>query len=275
MNSSKCYAFDFVHEEFSCLDPRVFSQIVPRSQRLDAAFKIFTIFRDPIERIGAQAFYGAESVGFRTLEDTITTNCYSIDNRDHLSIAIEIRECEKMKGRNQKILSNFCECIYKFADEGLKILKTNATLWFEWFKSQTFNDAYMPNYFIKRLLTGHSSQSMTATQELNSCIKYPEKNCSGKTLLRYSMPVSRCLMTPLLDSSETLQFAKNLLENQLDFFILEKYNEPGTIFYFSTLLRESNLTLISHLLHSGSSNFGLLNLLSYNSTAYRYNSISS
>lgn len=263
LNSSKCYSFDFIHEEFSCLNGQAMTKIIPRSNRLHIPMKLFTIFRHPIERICAQAFYGENSVGYFVMSNIIRKNCfYDEEDNSNIQITHLINMCKSPKELKENSQSNLCKCLDNSYEETFRILKENETLWFEWFNtSQHFNDGYMPNYHIKRLLTGRSHQLSNSISILNNCLENISQNCTGIELLRFSSPASRCLITPLPNYSIALNLAKNLLENHFEFLIMEKSNDPSTPYFFSNLLNEPNISLIIELRKLSRSRPGIVTLI--------------
>ena len=261
LTSSICSSFDFIHEEFACLDHKIIYKLIPRPLHFHIPIKLFTILRHPIERIGAQAFYGENSIGYSILYQRISQNCFENNVKRHFTIRLEINECERERIRKNGMNSRYCECIKLSMEEGLQELQTNETLWFNWFnKSSSFGDDYMPNYYLKRLLTGHHLVRSSEINLFNSCIKKPTNRCVNISLLSYLTPSSRCLITSLPNSTISIHLATKLLENYFDIFILERYNQSSTTYFFINLLRESNLTLINHLLYSFSSNSGVVTL---------------
>jgi len=67
-NTTKCPNVNMLHEEISSIDGFYMLRLPERGARKDHTLTLLTTIRDPIERIGSQAFYGKYSVA-RTVID--------------------------------------------------------------------------------------------------------------------------------------------------------------------------------------------------------------
>lgn len=220
-----------------------------RTARSHLHFSLFSIFRHPIDRIGAQAFYG-NTVGSLLLKDLIFRNCLPSSHGHEFNLNREFDICS-----NSLKIPSRCQCYYDSFREALNLLKKNETLWYEWFRTPGFGDQYMSNYYIKRMISGNTRVFPEAFQ----CIRFPELNCDGKHLLLELTPAARCMSAKTNNMTRARQIAESLLLGQYDFMILEQISHPSAPYLLASILREENVDLIHKLLQSTkSSNSGLL-----------------
>jgi hypothetical protein len=263
-NSSLCTSFDFKHEEFACLDERSSSLLPSRVSREQAQlpFSLFTILRHPIDRIGAQAFYG-NGVGASLVIQNIYKHCLQNTSFTSFNLNAEFHRCRQQLTEQQ---GGRCSCFYHTLNETFHTLRTNETLWFNWFTSPGYGDSYMSNYFIKRLVGGfratrpRDEETSVAARE---CLLNQTKDCTGQKLLQELLPSVRCSVDSLSSNMTLARIkAEDLLERQYDFSILEHFSDPSAPFFFQSLLRERDVELIrGSLAHSRTENVGFIGLL--------------
>lgn len=236
---------------------------------LPARLVYFTTLRDPIERIGSQAFYYG-GVGRNTMYAIAKTMC---GNGNAIDLC---------KAHDQHSL---CSCSKKAAAAAQEALKFRPELWFEWFnRSSDKNwqaDFYASNYYTRRLTSG-SPLSLTTVSSMN---KRPVKRSTGHSLNRIEMCIqnpSRCSRVPepridihtlramgqhvychtpwpgRSDNSEqqqqqqqpqqqqrlvesvslevALQHAKTILRDRFEFVITERMSSPAALAVFRRVL---------------------------------------
>jgi hypothetical protein len=266
LNSSPCTSLDFRHEEFGCLDEKILAFLPPRHirEKSRVPFSLFTILRHPIDRIGAQAFYG-KTVGVTFIKQNILKHCLS--NHTLWSFHIEnlLQQCHNEAPLPQ---STLCQCFYQTLQESFHTLRMNESLWFNWFASPSYRDGYMSNYYIKRLIGGvrlTSQNHLTTPTNLRDCLLNPKKDCTGHDLLQELFPSVRCTLYPFTNMTLARIKAEHLLKTQYDFSILERFSDPSTPFFFQSLFREREIDRIrsslSSLNSSRSANWGFIKRL--------------
>lgn len=226
---------DIVHNEYSCT--RGADMIKRPSLRPPFAvyqghtlrYAAITTIRDPIERIGSQAFY-RQGVGLAQLHKVAKANC------GHEAV---IYTC-KVK-RDPKA----CECSNKALLETKEILRSNDKLWFEWiFQSTAGNfigDFYSANYYVRRI--GYSLNKPLASPMLD-CIE-KSKPCDGVRIVnadsvntlghRMHCPTEN---SPLLNLTMGLEAAKILLRDHVDFVLTSQFDESITADIFARVLHD-------------------------------------
>jgi hypothetical protein len=186
------------HQEFKCFDYNAMAMLPKRNERSSSSrFHIFTILRDPIERIGSQAFYGEECVGTRVLEDTIYDVCVSGSDPwiPKNEIKSMIHHCKRKPQHN---LSKHCQCAMNGLKKGLEILRTNETIWMDWLRKNDFNaygDGYKQNYYVERLVGASmylaKNDNITRSEALK-CFQRQACRHLRADLLGTLLPISRC-----------------------------------------------------------------------------------
>jgi hypothetical protein len=263
-NSSPCSSLDFKHEEFACFHEKSTSLLPPRETRERARLplSLFTILRHPIDRIGAQAFYG-NTVGPALITQNIIQHCLPNISQSSFNLNGEFRRCRVLTRQDMD-----CPCLYRTLHDSFHTLQTNESLWFEWFASPAFGDAYMSNYYIKRLVGGIRSTSQqdetTAADAApaRDCLLNISKDCTGHDLLQELLPSVKCSSQPLENMTLARIQAEDLLRTQYDFSILEHLSDPSAPFFFQSLLRERDIDRIrSSLNRSRTANPGFIDLL--------------
>lgn len=147
-----CPNISLAHVEFSCLDGQTLLDSLDEHEgpRLNERFALVTVLRDPIERIGSQAFYGPRNTfGVREINKEVYRLCTTERKR-----VPRLDDARHFVKSNPK--SNFTDFLSQCADQAvantLERIRSNATMWRAWFEGDVgFGDAYMPNYYIKRL----------------------------------------------------------------------------------------------------------------------------
>jgi len=145
-------------------------------------------------------------------------------------------------GSLSKVRSNMCSCFMKVMGQTREIIKVNESVWFHWIKNVVgYADEYMPNYFIKRLVSTTTPRRYEDKKFLHSsnCIAF--NNCTEDA---YSILSNSYQLRPGIGYSEkgmnvsipatyylkkALQISKLLLQHQIDFVVMEYFDQPQTI----------------------------------------------
>jgi hypothetical protein len=218
--ASLCPDLDFSNNEYSCVDGR--SMLRQPSPKYNHSFEIFTILRDPIERIGSQAFYRS-GPGVSAMNIMRNKRCGKV----------------AMKMCRLKPQLPACDCIVNTTHAVLAFLRDNDRVWLEWaMKANTdpnefMGDNYASNYYIRRLIKDSIDTSQSNTDRRESCDE-TSNNCESYfwRLQRLSHRI-HCVLAPKgqpeapIDIIEGLAIAKKLLENHIDFIITEQMNTPA------------------------------------------------
>jgi len=246
----------------------------PRGQRHGAPLSLFTILREPIERIGSQAFYSREVVGSETIVQFIVERCGRYSSLRHGSLKMtsdraldSLDGCKQMAVSLSNDSSTGCSCIFDAHRLAMEELKSNETLWFKWFEhshrqSSWYHNLYKKNYYLERMFGGNSMlyneyYNMTFHAALR-CLEgeYTECTDSPSTLNELSAMTS-CVKnkhtSPITE--DVLPLAKQLLRTHIDFIIMEKYGEYSTTGAIASILRADHhdIAHLSEGTHAGSS----------------------
>mmetsp|Transcript_24882 Transcript_24882/g.36700 ORF Transcript_24882/g.36700 Transcript_24882/m.36700 type:complete len:503 (+) Transcript_24882:70-1578(+) len=214
-----CNELELRQVEYTCLNGPFVLSLPRREQRRHIALELFTIIRDPIERIVSQAFYVGP--GKSLVNKKFDTLCRKTTICRNSSLCIECR-------RNATSIA---------ANE----MKTAESTWFEWLKSaHGFGEKYMPNYFIKRLTAGIATSTQKSDNAIAlKCLEtilnsgpqgvpvYSSHSCAS------SIDMLSALVSPSVNSKTSLneqelehhlEMAKKILEEHFDFIIMELFD---------------------------------------------------
>ena len=243
---TKCPRVNYIHEETTCLEGLIAMRLPFRGHREDATFSLLTTLRDPIERIGSQAFYGANSIGHKILIEKIisnpSVNCGYFRNlsnkeKNSLNPTSLSGNCKDLTKSDR---DHKCACFRETMQSTMDIIKVNETIWFNWIKTNVgYNDQYMSNYFVRRLVRRTSKIKPPNTlvklfNESLDCLSFPFE-CKKKDqyeILKNTFPVyglCSSINDPNYDIDEALKIAKYLLKFQFDFVIMEFFDQPRTL----------------------------------------------
>jgi hypothetical protein len=276
------YIPPFVRNEYRCWNKQVLDLIPDRSVR-KFPMVLFTNFRDPIERIGSQANYATGWAAAYLLERT----------RD---ICGEISHCACIKNRRICNLQNIpqCqECQKKAKAEVDNAYRTDSTRWFDWFKTkQTFSDAYMQNYYLKRI-TGIPSTLESkkdawlkqSHEQIKTCMSNLEGGCdfdvmNNKDRVSLTGVVAWGTACPMMRAAklngndrETLELAKSLISDKIDFYIMENIHDNCTVYYMANLLGIPDKEMLKLLLvHQRDNTFSSINATEKHKDSFSYRS---
>ena len=246
---TRCPLVNYIHEEMSCLDANLMMQLPARGQRGAIPFAFLTTIRDPIERIGSQAFYGSKSIGHVIIKDMLrTSNVTECDRYKNMSSAAMQQvnpTAISSSCRNDKhaITNPICICFTDTMARAMANIRINETAWFNWIHNVVgFSDEYMSNYFIKRLVrrTDKSTRIALKLEEnfrkASLCV-HSTQGCMVEdtyTILRGILPTTTC-MSPFdylrlnYNVTDALNLAKQVLQHHLDFIILDHFDEPRSL----------------------------------------------
>jgi hypothetical protein len=253
-NYTRCPEVNMVHEEMLALDGKSFIDNFPRrGQRKDKSFTLLTTLRHPIERIGSQAFYGKNSIARTVIMDVIeqssNINCTDYQagfkNRKNAFNPVSEKEyCAKKSIANSSLKNKICNCLDNAVIKSQEIIRTNGTVWFYWIQNVLgYHDQYLPNYFIRRLVSRtknmkYDHNPKSTFYKASRCIS--DDNCKSEyqyQLLSDSFPINtgtgfndkKCAVESDYDIKVALNMSKFLLRNQLDFVIMEYFDQERTV----------------------------------------------
>lgn len=289
--SLRCPHVDVVHIEFGCLAMQAIDTIPRRNERQFSQLSLFTSFRHPLQRIISQAYY-ERGLGSFYIRRQIQRSCESgYDDR-------VLSNC--LKGGSFASTNHpDCGCYVATYNEARHTLRTNTTMWYEWFKLKGVGDMYMDNYYIKRLVTLEPAipANTTLTQINKKCITKDTESSMNTSNLRVRAPNAGMNPTKrdcehldgfaLLqnisshahcrypkraseyDVALALQRAKYYLDHVFDFIILEHIHEEATKAVFEKLFFEEEQSLHIHRVDNKSTNsFHNDTTVTNNSTLY-------
>jgi len=278
LDSPLCPFVNFKSSETLCWDMKKLQALPPRGQSRGSPLSLFTILREPIERIGSQAFYSREVVGTKTIVQFIVDRCAT-----NLSAAINIQTAhdlyEKCKRQDIHIsikpTLEICLCIDQAYRLAIEELRSNESLWFQWFElsDSSANDGwflnfYKKNYFLERLFGGVSALNKAANNEsFRSALRGLGKGCSDcnpavnvvyelSAMTACFLPRRNLHSNPAM-TRDTLTLAKQLLRTHIDFIIMEKYGEYSSAGAIASVLgaEQHVIAKISNVSHHGRGKF--------------------
>jgi hypothetical protein len=228
--SQLCPHVDFSHNEYSCVNGRgiLDHALLNRSNDRKEHFSILTTLRNPLERLGSQAFY-RNGPGFEYL------------NR------ITREMCGPSNGQRKKCAANgnklpVCDCLDRATEATKVALRSSDNEWLAWANksyadpNNFMGDNYAANYYIRRLIKEPLDKK--EYPGLANCLERHPTKCNPQfmsTLPALSAFAHRihCVLAPKgqpeapIDIIEGLAIAKKLLENHIDFIITEQMNTPA------------------------------------------------
>jgi hypothetical protein len=242
---STCPYIDIYHNEYRCLSGDVvlgFPSAEQLRNNLHTNFKMLTVLRDPIERIGSQFLHTPECYGRRHVLQTVERLCGTRKWLGHC------RSDESRGGAR----SELCKCIYNTTALAFENLKQNESVWFDWFlrSEQGFLEQHVDNYYVKRLGSVPVIKDRPRYYNMienQKCMKQPS-NCSMKPdvfMLQKMSSFHECIGKPPTEKrytdQEALATSKELLKDHFYFLIME---------YFQDM--DSNKRILSALLNDES-----------------------
>ena len=237
-----CPNVNIVHEEFRSVDGSQLSSLINNNIKLTSNISFITSLRDPIERIGSQAFYGTNNIAYNALQPALLNQCNSSLTEADMYTAF--KSCKKLYISKINILpKDFCNCFTSTKQYVNVQLQTNESLWYNWMDRQIgFHDVYMPNYYIHRLTSFKMShaEELEIFKKAHDCLKLPYF-CSMdgykvlNILFRGEFNTDNVyLKSPI--TPEILELSKTLIRDLFHVIILEKFNHPYTHKLISTAL---------------------------------------
>lgn len=252
---SRCPRVNYVHEETTCVDGMLLRDLPPRSERKDH-FTLLTTLRDPIERIGSQAFYGSKSIGHHMIIDLLFSNpseeCSYYRNlpqreKSAINPTALVSQCRLPQTSPSK--AKACLCVEETIAKAMQVVRVNETLWRNWMDASIgYVDEYMPNYFLRRLVrttnTKPPKQSVGPFNERKLCLTNPEYclDTEQYDILKSLFPTMGGCSTPKdkrYNVTVALEVAKSLLKNQFDFIITEYFGQSKTLNAIRSALHNS------------------------------------
>jgi hypothetical protein len=171
------------HIEWGCVDGETLLRVLSdhnnsmSSKQLSDKYALAAVIRDPIERVGSQAFYGGRGNFGQLIRDSIRTTC-STPERDVSSVTRAEMYCKR-----NMIPQHMCGCAQEIHNAVVRNISTQSALWFDYFKEETYFDGYMSNYYIKRL-NNHIELNLERSAAFNAsveCIKVDAPATSATT----------------------------------------------------------------------------------------------
>ena len=268
-NRPRCPYINFVTFEGKCWDIDKLQALPPRNKRHGSPLSLFTILREPIERIGSQAFYSREVVGCQTISRFIVGMCgrYSVHGYDSYRVTSDraldsLDACKQMAVNLSNDSRNECSCMFEAHRLAMVELKSNETLWLNWFEhshrqSSWYHNHYKKNYYLERMFGGIRGSNSTFTAALR-CLEGEYAECTNVPNVLYELSaMMRCVKNkhPSPITEDTLPLAKQLLRSHIDFIIMEKYGEYSTAGAIASVLGadQHDIASISVGTHAGAS----------------------
>jgi hypothetical protein len=238
--------FDFYQFEYDCLGEAVWS--VPDRTARPYPLVLMTNFRDPIERIGSQAYY-AHGFANRRINDRLEANCTGCFYYSKDTICMECRK--------------------RIEIEITQELALNDTLWMQYINgTSTFQDGYLTNYYILRLTSGihkvgkkthspHTGRNYSSKM-IKLCLSHSNQPCHTHNLLHKFGSLQGCPNNKKRDVTEKmLEKAKTLLADKFELYILEYLEHPCSLKYFAKLFNISSMEETAKLLAVTSNDKGI------------------
>ena len=233
-----CPHVRFKSIEGECWDINKIKALPPRHHRNGVPLTLFTILRDPIERIGSQAFYSRNVVGIQTIVRNINQQCpeYLNVRPEDLACLSKAQDafdsyetCKRLENELKLTLpydKQKCGCIFAAHESAIVELKSNASLWMEWFEYSTsqfswYHNFYKKNYYFWRLFGGsndlthpHVNQSfhhaLRCLEEEGGCDDRDKPTHDFDAFLELSA-LSGCVQRPSIVAYDVLTAGKELL----------------------------------------------------------------
>lgn len=221
----------------------------PLSRRPDLTngvtrYAALTTLRDPIERIGSQAFY-KQGVGLNILQQEAKRLC------GKMSVFYSCKTQPERDG---------CDCYRNVMNSTKAILKNNETLWFQWINQSTpgnfMGDFYSSNYYIKRIGRSKLSKMHRTVAKCLRQVSACDKVKSSSAAIVKNFGHSALCGAEDVDVVEGLEVAKVLLRDHFEFILTERFVEKYTTDIISKVLHDPSFLLNHHHLNVSKENFG-------------------
>ena len=236
----RCPNVNMIHIEMSCMRGNDIIQLPQRDEMRNKPFSLFTTLRDPIERIGSQANYGKNSVGFIVMNDYLQMYCSQFYKKVVDNFVYENILCAANPGWPQ------CYCYKEALSKAKNNIATNESIWLKWIHGSIgFDDKYMPNYYTKRLVGSFSEfRKKMNKRTFNSLHCFKQRKCFSENGYMTMVDILKINdYCPLYyDKNETavaLEMAKKLLANHYDFILQERFNDTASLAAFRHALHIS------------------------------------
>ena len=260
-----CPFINFKTMESTCWDMAKLKALPPRGRRNGVPLYLFTVFREPLQRIGSQAFYSRDVVGTKTIVQFVADRCLrhlDMKGSDASIMQTAYDSYEHCKEMKLATSHSRCSCMFEAQRLAMVELKSNETLWFNWFEhsrrqSSWYHNLYKKNYYLERMFGGSRGSNSTFIAALR-CLEGEYAECTnGPHALNELSAMMRCVKNkhPSPITEDTLPLAKQLLRTHIDFIIMEKYGEYSTAGAIASVLGadQRDIARISAVKHAGSS----------------------
>jgi len=271
-----CPYVNLMSMENMCWDIDKLQMLPPRGKRHGSPLSLFTILREPIERIGSQAFYSREVVGIQTIIQFIKRSCLShlLSREAAEDDAYDSYEsCKQLQSHHTSSSpsprSKKCSCLFEAHRLAMAELKSNDTLWFDWFehsRRQVFyvTNLYKKNYYLERMFGGNSLlyneyYNTTFHAALRCLDRGCDEGAANLNVLHELSAMTICVKNihPTKITEHILPMAKQLLRSHIDFIIMEKYGDYSTSGAIASFLRtdQQSVSRIIRDSHHGAGKF--------------------
>ena len=265
-----CPFINFKTMESTCWDIEKLNALPPRGRRNGVPLHLFTVLREPLQRIGSQAFYSRDVVGTKTIVQFVVDRCFRHLNMKGSDVSIMKTtydlyvHCKEMKLAEGP---SKCSCVFEAQRLAMVELKSNETLWFDWFEHSHrqvfyFTNLYKKNYYLERMFGGNSLlyneyYNTTFHAALRCLYRGCDEGAANLNVLHELSAMTSCVnnIHPTKINDRILPMAKQLLRSHIDFIIMEKYGEYSTAGAIASVLGadQRDIARISAVKHDGRS----------------------
>lgn len=217
-----------ISNEYECFNNLI--HLIQNRKSRNYGLMLVTNFRDPIERIGSQAYY-ADGFAARLISDRYSAclNCTMDPQTAH---------CVSCRAEVEKAV--------------IKELSVDAAPWMTWIKGRNgFKDVYLSNYFVLRLASGVQPNFLNkpnGESQMKNCLQFPEKPCRFPSLTKFIFNRICASKENRKASKAMLLSAQHMLETKFELYIMEHINEKCTLEYFTKILNFSSVSETERLL---------------------------
>ena len=240
-----CPKITIVHSEFNCMPAKQILRSTATISDRRSNLRLLTMLRHPIARVISQAFY--QGFGQQVTRQTILEMCAV----DVVNIMVCSARCKETPDgsvgvhNNGVMLKLECACFLNAEKKALASVRGDESGWLKWMEAMAFTDAYMQNYYVKRLSAGDregryrlspdSTVSPALSYDLfvNDLPPYPNRTrkdtpiCRDNYDLLKSLFAMPCVRFQAIDRV-ALENAKLLLKDHFTVLILEYFGDKAS-----------------------------------------------
>ena len=168
----KCPYVNVIHEEYKSIDGKLLSTLINSNIKKYSNISFITTLRNPIERIGSQAFYGPGNIALTSFQLAIAKNSNISINGNDLRRAL--KSCRKVHQPEENTFSkDFCDHFLKVKIEIIKQLHTRDVQFIHVIDS-IFNDSKAFNLDINKI-SYDINKEMKIFSRSNECKEVKEE----------------------------------------------------------------------------------------------------